>query len=195
MFGAPLRAPRGALPLPMRRSARPQGGAALPPPLGAGVRFIPSGCSHTALPSSSPPRRGLPSFRRFARPVAGERYAFAPRFAPRFAWFFHFLAAVAAAVRRRRRGGVTPRPRRARSPSRWRAPVCPLSCPMSFLPFGNVPAECYPMRHVTRFARCLARRVRAVSRVAAFPAALRAQGGVYAPAPRPRAGGGMRERG
>lgn len=61
MFGAPLRAPRGALPLPMRLTARPQGGAALPPPLGAGVRFIPSGCSHTALPSSphSPPRFAL----------------------------------------------------------------------------------------------------------------------------------------
>lgn len=195
MFGAPLRAPRGALPLPVRHSARPQGGAALPPPLGAGVRFIPSGCSHTALPSSSPPLRGLPSFRRFARAASGDRYAFAPRFAPRFACVFHFLAAFAAAVRRRRRGGVTPRPRRARSSSRRRASVCRHSCPVSFLPFGNVPAACFPLRRVVRFAQCIARRVRAVSRAAAFPAALRAQGGVYAPAPRPRAGGGMRERG
>lgn len=144
MFGAPLRAPRGALPLPVRRSARPQGGAALPPPLGAGVRFIPSGCSQAAPPSSSPPLRGLPSCRRFARAASGERSAFAPRFAPRFACVFHFLAAFAAAVRRRRRGGVTPRPRRARSPSRWRASDCRLSCPVSFLPFGNVPAACSP---------------------------------------------------
>ena len=140
MFGAPLRAPRGALPLPMRRSARPQGGAALPPPLGAGVRFIPSGCSHAAPPASPHSAAGFARVPRFAPAASGERSAFAPRFAPRFAWFFHFLAAFAAAVRRRRRGGVTPRHRRARSPCRWRASVCRHSCPVSFLPFGNVPA-------------------------------------------------------
>lgn len=153
MFGAPLRAPRGALPLPMRRSARPQGGAALPPPLGAGVRFIPSGCSLAALPSSSHSAAGFARVPRFAPAASGDRFAFAPRFAPRFAWFFHFLAAFAAAVRRLRRGGVTPRPRRARSPSRWRALSCPLSCPVSFLPFGNVPAACSPLRHEMRFAQ------------------------------------------
>ena len=153
MFGAPLRAPRGALPLPMRLPARPQGGAALPPPLGAGVRFIPSGCSQAAPPSSSHSAAGFALLRRFAPAASGDRSAFAPRFAPRFAWFFHFLAAFAAAVRRRRRGGVTPRPRRARSTSRWRAPDGSLSCPVSFLPFGNVPAACLPMRREVRFAR------------------------------------------
>lgn len=146
MFGAPLRAPRGALPLPMRHTARPQGGAALPPPLGEGVRFIPSGCSHAAPPSSSHSAAGFARVPRFTPAASGERYAFALRDAPRFASFFHFLAAIAAAVRRLRRGGVTPRPRRARSPSRWRVPVCPLSCPESFLPLGNVPAACFPLR-------------------------------------------------
>lgn len=147
MFGAPLRAPRGALPLPMRLTARPQGGAALPPPLGAGVRFIPSGCSHAAPPASPHSAAGFARVPRFAPAASGERSAFAPRFAPRFAWFFHFLAAFAAAVRRPCRGGVTPRPRRARSPCRWRVPGSPLSCPESFLPFGNVPAACFPLRH------------------------------------------------
>lgn len=67
--------------LPARRSPSPmpakcgraQGAAAVAPPLGAGLPFIPSGCSQTALPSSSPPRRGLPSFRRFAPASVGER--------------------------------------------------------------------------------------------------------------------------
>lgn len=192
MFGAPLRAPRGALPLPLRHSARPQGGAALPPPLGAGVRFIPSGCSHAALPSSSHSAAGFALLRRFAPAASGERFAFAPRFAPRFACVFHFLAAFAAAVRRRRRGGVTPRPRRARSPSRKRAPVCRLSYPESFLPFGNVPVACLPMRRVLRFARCLARRV--PRRFARRRVSYRASrvGSVYAPAPCPHAGRGMR---
>lgn len=153
MFGAPLRAPRGALPLPMRLTARPQGGAALPPPLGAGVRFIPSPCSQAALGSSSHSAAGFARVPRFAPAASGERSAFAPRFAPRFARVFHFLAAFAAAVRRRRRGGVTPRPRRARSSCRRRVPGYPLSCPVSFLPFGNVPAACLPLRRVVRSAQ------------------------------------------
>lgn len=192
MFGAPLRAPRGALPLPLRHSARPQGGAALPPPLGAGVRFIPSGCSHAAPPSSPHSAAGFARVPRFAPAASGERNAFAPRFAPRFACVFHFLAAFAAAVRRRRRGGVTPRPRRARSPSRWRVPGSPLSCPVSFLPLGNVPAACSPLRHEMRVAQLIARRVpRRCARRRVSCRASRA-GGVYAPAPCPHAGRGMR---
>lgn len=147
----PPRAPFGA---PARR------GGASPSPWGGGALYpvaVLACCARLLLPL----RRGVcPRSavcpRRVGRAVRLRARRFAPRASP---CFFHFLAAFAAAVRRRRRGGVTPRPRRARSPSRWRAPVCPLSCPVSFLHFGNVPAACFPLRRVVRFARCLARRV------------------------------------
>lgn len=194
MFGAPLRAPRGALPLPLRRSARPQGGAALPPPLGAGVRFIPSPCSLAALGSSShsPPRFALlPSVcpRRVGREVC-------------------FRAALRAALRMRfsfprgvRRCGAPPSSGRRNAPPPSCAfflPSARVSLPPFLLrvlsPFRECSCGVFPLRRVKRFARCLARRVPRRSRAAAFPAALRAQGGVYAPAPCPQAGRGMRER-
>ena len=162
MFGAPLRAPRGALPLPVRHSARPQGGAALPPPLGAGVRFIPSGCSQAAPPSSSPSWRGLPSYRRFAPAEAGERSVCAHSALPAL---FSFPRGV-------RRCGAPPSSGRRYAPP----PSCAFSLPSArvslppFLPRVLSPfRECscgvlpmrreVPMRREARFARCLARRV------------------------------------
>lgn len=146
-----LPAARSPSPCAIRRARR--AGRRFPLPLGRGCALSRRGARILRSPPPPTPRRGLPSCRRFARAASGERYAFAPRHAPRFACFFHFLAAFAAAVRRPCRGGVTPRPRRARSPSRWRAPGMPLSCPVSFLPFGNVPAACFPLRRVVRSAQ------------------------------------------
>lgn len=137
-----LPAARSPSPCAVRRARR--AGRRFPLPLGRGCALFRRGARRLRPPPPPTPPRGLPSCRRFAPAASGDRSAFAPRFAPRFACVFHFLAAFAAAVRRRRRGGVTPRPRRARSSSRWRASVCRLSCPGSFLPFGNVPAACYP---------------------------------------------------
>ena len=118
------RSPRRAPP-PHAPLGAPAGrGGASPSPLGGGALYpvgVLAGCAPLLLPL----RRGVcppPSVcpRRVGRAVRFRARRFAPRASP---CVFHFLAAFAVAGRRRRRGGVTPRPRRARSPSRWRASV------------------------------------------------------------------------
>lgn len=122
----------------MRHTARPQSGAALPPPPGAGVRFIPSGCSQAALPSSSHSAAGFARVPRFAPAASGDRYAFAQRFAPRESTRFSFPRGV-------RRCGAPP------SSGRRYAP--PPSCAFS-LPSARVSLPPFLPRVLSPFREC-----------------------------------------
>ena len=184
---AASRSPRRAPPSHAPFGAPAGRGGASPSPWGRGALYsvaVLAGCA-----------RLLPPLRRAVCP----RSAVCPR---RVGRAVCFRAALRAALHMRfsfprgvRRCGAPPSSGRRYAPP----PSCAFSLPLarvSLPPF--LPRVISPFRECSCGViplRCLARRVPRRSRAAAFPAALRAQGGVYAPAPRPRAGGGMRERG